>query len=212
MKKIAAFSISLGVAFFIFIAAAVAVLFMSGTGKRIFGTQGNSQPKELETPKNAEPVSLKSARLLLIYEGKEEVYMCVADVCPSKCEVTAEAISLLTPSELYCSLKTQGIYVFTSRVLEEERSGIDNYIKFNSESFGKITDRFDGLVYNNENRQILVTGTQAVEALNGTCFAEFAEQLIEKMLTRDACEEFLYIADATVNDLSYPKFYDFYRQ
>lgn len=229
MKKIAAFSMAFAASFFIFIAVALAVLLLSGALDSVLegilgsdGQDNNDRRTEGTAAEGTPEVSAEAESLLLIFEGDGEVFLSLAELQPA--QKNAEVAELLplakdtenaestASAELYEKLNSEGIFVFFNGVRQSLGKDTQYYIKFNAESFAKIADRTGGLVYNEDGREFLLTGSQAAGMMNGAYFAEACETLLENAMKKDAVQEFIFAANTTVNNLSYPAFYDFYFQ
>lgn len=216
MKKLVNFALSFGIAFFAFIIVAFAVFLFSGSLGSVLdglfpGIRNNRQTK-LEPPQNAQEV-VKNAELLLMLEADERLYLSVAEISFSKDDF-AVAVKRNAEdddcNELYRKLANDGLYVFSDKVKRSIGALSAAFIKFDGESFAKTTDRLNGVVYNEKNKQFLLTGFQAVEAVSAETFPFFCEQLLQKAFEGNTEQEFLFVANRTENSLSYPKFYEFY--
>lgn len=215
MKRLVAFSLSFALSFIAFLIVAFAVLLFSGSFDtlfdNVFGNSGTQKQTQDKAPQSHSPVVTKSAELLLILESDSEDYISIAKLYRSNGEisVSAEPISI-NQSEISLLHKEQGEgFAFIGAVLKSIGKEKIKFIKFSKESFAKITDRLQGVVYNKNNKLVLLTGWQAVKEANDTTFPGFCEQLLRKALSENERQEFLALVNSTVNNLSYPAFYEF---
>lgn len=215
MKKLVNFALSFGIAFFAFIIVAFAVFLFSGSLGSVLdglfpGIRNNRQTK-LEPPQNAQEV-VKNAELLLMLEADQRLYLSVAEISLLKGDfwVVVKRNAEDDCKELYSKLENDGLYAFSDSAKRALAIPHAMFIKFDEESFAKTTDRLNGVVYNKKDKQLLLTGSQAVEVVDNETFHYFCEQLLQKAFEGNAEQEFLFVANRTENSLSYPKFYEFY--
>ena len=167
-------------------------------------SQNSSVAEQTETPREA---------LLCIFEEGDKFYASVLmlDIDSAKCGFKNIDLLEILGNKTYLQIyKTEGLYPFASAVMGKSYGDEPTFVKFNAETFAKTTDRLNGVVYNEKNKQFLLTGFQAVEAVSAETFPFFCEQLLQKAFEGNTEQEFLFVANRTENSLSYPKFYEFY--
>lgn len=202
MKKIYWFALSLGTAFLVFCAAAFLCLFLSTLDDE---EKVNLQNEIVVDEK--EPLSLK---LLIIFTDSEPIPAAKLTVTPKNGTYTAETVSLESVFDRSAAetIDSEGTYPFIGRCLKQAGSGVDGFILLDSRNFIKIADRCDGMVYNDvTGSEVLLTGGQALSLLDSHNFTNFCAQAAEYALNGGMYTLFSYLADNTINNLSYPALY-----
>lgn len=202
MKKFSAFVLSFGLASVCFLLAAAVVV-----GAALLRSELDTENKNAYHPPYSSSQSKgKTAVLLAVFSDGGTVFASKIEASFTDGTVTAEALSL--PDELVETLNTDGVFPFLGQCFAEFFDSRQKYIVFDGKILSKITDIYGGLVYNNGVGEILLTGSQAVKALTKENFSAFCRQLGEKLLQKNATEGFRLLANTTLNNLSYPQFFE----
>lgn len=227
MRKFGLFAMSFAASVFIFAIVCVAVLLLSGAGSDIIdsfkggGSKGGSDaPKllveggggaETETADGVATENGEGLTMLVIYSEpkSDETYF-------SECFVSAKDFVLDSrPLELDSETALE-----VSKLLDDGliNSAVDlvcrtfsvntkNYIKFDGESFRKIADRMNGLVYNENGADVLLTGSQAVSRMDARLLSDACRQFYNAASKKNIMQEIMYIAGKTENNFSFPAIY-----
>lgn len=111
-------------------------------------------------------------------------------------------------------LEKRSIPEFLSACSKTARKSIKKYIKFDYKNFIKTTDRFGGIMYNDNDEKITLSGNQAAEKLFEEGFFENAVQDLIKsfVLGRSGygyMSDFLFLKDNVETNLSYVDYVDY---
>ncbi|MBE6798557.1 MAG: hypothetical protein E7525_02090 [Ruminococcaceae bacterium] len=219
MRKFAIFVLSFSASVVLFAIVAIAVLLLSGAGRDIIGSLGGGNvPNEQSgnklsvEAKGAESVAGDGLSVLIIYSepATDELYL--ADCFISPVDFSFDACPLRPDKDFESSVKlllSEGkLYSAIDSIQTFFGLEFQNFIKFDSESFRKIADRMDGVVYNENNTAVLLTGNQAVKKMDSEFLSFACSQFYDTASRRNILDEILYIADKTENDFSFPAVYD----
>lgn len=198
----------------------IAALLLSGAGRDIIGgINGKDGPNNktgtrlsvdadgADFNQNNDGISL----LAIYFEpSKSELY--IADCTVSTVDFSFAACSLEpdeTSKETIKTLLLNGnIYSAVDSIETVFNKNFKTFILFDSESFRKITDRMNGVVYNEDGVDVLLTGSQAVKRMNSDLLELACCQFYDTASRRNVIKEILYIANNTENNFSYPFLYD----
>lgn len=203
MKKLFWFLISLSAAFVFFCSVAFLCLILPNLSEK-----ENIVP---ETPKKAETTEPTCLQISVIYPKSDRLLMCDLLIIPASSEVTAKSVDLpenlsKNPQSL---LSQEGLYPFIGQCLASDGTLRRKYILIDRKNLVNIADISGGIVYNDKIQgEILLTGSQADDILDNILFQEACRQMAKSAVTGDFEEVFRLLADSTVNNLSYPEFYD----
>ena len=198
MKRFAAFTLS-------FLSA---LLLLSATAYGIFMF---SRPKaeDKKTEEGEEKIVDARIPLIAVYDDGDSVYAALLTLhtATGKCE--SEPIYGVGALTLKEYLDTCGFYPFIGAIREQHGVPDAHFLKFNENSFVKVADRSNNLVYNEKmNETVLLTGEQARALLSDDSFALLCRQIAEKSMSGELLPELLYLSGVVRNDLSYPELYD----
>lgn len=185
-----------------------ALLLLSATA---FGIFKLSRPKAEEKSSAEGENKMPDAEipLIAVYDDGVEVYaaLLTLHVADGKCD--AKPICNIEGEPLREYLENNGFYPFVEAV--KNTSGVPDahFLKFNENSFIKVADRSNNLVYNEgASGERLLTGSQARSMLCDDSFAYLCRQIAEGSMDDALLSELLYFANTVENDLSYPELYD----
>ena len=197
MKKLLMFVLSLGLAVALFLSvAAVSITLSLYSRSDSSEAESTSQITTVDSPENG----LKLYNVAVILKTEEKVY--AADVSFNRNGyVEAKQISV--------SQDVNGL----SEVELLKSANIDKssekYIIFDQKIFSETTDRCGGLVYNEGVKgDVLLTGAQCIERLDEKLFCDFCEQLVKKGFKDNALSMFLFLADNTSHNVTFPEVYE----
>lgn len=204
MKMVLRFALSLGIALAFFCSLAVLILFILNSNKKS------------ETSENASKASVTNGTSR--YVGFTAVLL--SDPI-SACRITLDLDSGLATAEdidLKATLggdsttsSVDGLYPMLGR-LTENAPDFERYIAVGEEIFAKITDRVGGIVYNKNGTDILLTGMQAANLSKNGEFAVLCRSLAEAAMNYGLYDCFKFVANNSVNNLSYPNAYGIFRR
>lgn len=201
MKKPIAFIGAFSLAAIIFSAVILTSVAIKGVNSYL-SMQSNA------TTSDAQSTVLEPASVLCIYSEGEQLFASVVtlDVNNSKCGFKNIELSEIYGNKTFLEIyKSEGLYPFCSAVMGKSATE-PTFVKFNAETFIKTTDRFQKIVYNNEqDGELLLTGVQANEKLSAQNFGFFCSVLGEEMLKRNSASDFLFICNNLENNISLPQ-------
>ena len=197
MKKLLMFVLSLGLAIALFLSvAAVSITLSLHSRSNSSATESTSKINTVDSPENG----LKLFNVAVILKTEEKVYAASVEF-NLKGYTEAKKISIskdaygLSDAEL---MKSANIDIKSQK-----------YIIFDQKIFVETTDRCGGLVYNeSEKGEVLLTGAQCLERLDENSFCDFCEQLIKKVFKNNALSMFLFLADNTNHNITFPEMYE----
>ena len=203
MKKLFCFLISLCAAFVFFCSVAFLCLVLPNLPEK-----ENDASEISPKTETTEPTCLK---ISVIYPKSDRLLMCDLLIIPASNEVKAKSVDL--PENLSKNAKgilsQEGLYPFIGQCLASDGTLRRKYILIDRKNLVKIADISGGIVYNDKIQgEILLTGSQADDILDDSLFQEVCRQMAKSAVTGDFEEVFRLLADSTVNNLSYPEFYD----
>lgn len=197
LKKALHFAASFLAAFLLF-SMLFFVFFEIATYKRLDVTNNEQTKKESEA-KEKEKLSFLS-----IYIDKDKIF--IAEIIIKQSEIRAIPLNVNNKEKIY---KEQGLYPLVTACEKVSSNYSKQFLKINSESFVTITDRIENLVYNDDNgNEVLLTGKQANDILTEQNFADICKKLTESVLKSNTKDKFLFVANESENNLSYPFLYD----
>lgn len=194
-------------AFVIFLLAAAVVVGV--TFLRDGLSDGNAKGHPNAAPGDDTPTKSTDQRadLLVVFKEDDRVLAATLTVWLDSGKVAAETVNLT--DELITTLDAEGIFPFLGRCFAQTDQKRQKYIVFDGENFSKITDIYGGLVYNESGSgEVLLTGGQAVAVMTNESFPTFCKQLTQKLLGKNAVDGFRLVANTTLNNLSYPEFFE----
>ncbi len=198
---------SVGLAFVIFLLAAAMVVGVTFLRDGLSDDNGKGHPNADLSADTPTETADQSADLLVVFKDSDRVLASTLTVWLDRGKVAAEAVNLT--DELIETLDTEGVFPFLGRCFAQTDQKRQKYIVFDGENFSKITDIYGGLVYNESGSgEVLLTGGQAVAVLTDESFPTFCKQLTEKLLGKNAVDGFRLVANTTLNNLSYPEFFE----
>lgn len=195
MRKFAFFALSFGLSFLLFCSAFLAVIVVSGARLIEKDVAYNSVAE-----RSVENTG--STNILLLYcEPKDNrVAAALLEISGSDFSTTARPLTVSKEAENFAY--NDQVNTFAETVSIQNDLKLQSFIKFDSESFAKISDRLNGVVYNNEGIEQLLTGTQAAEIMDSQLLCLAGCQFVETMKKKDILTEFKNIANITENNLS----------
>ena len=196
MKRFAVFAVATAAAFLLFLlAAAVAVgvsLWQKGD------TADEDRPEAADTPS-------QTGALLAVLHENDRTFAALLQLDPDS--GTAKA-SVVTPPE---NGAEHGVYSLLGALKTKIGKKSVKYAVFDGKKFAEIADSCGGLVYNESGTAPrLLTGGQAERLLDPVLFSRFCRYLAEYFLKTDPKTGFSAILNTSVNNLSYPSFYDIF--
>lgn len=232
MKKFALFALSFGASIFMFVIIVVIVLLASKSlgfsDEQSPSTQQDNNRLSVDTvpPTNSLDVlvvfedgfrqnsSVNSSTNLdqtIENNSEERLLFSFCEMDLEDKEVKAEQVILESGLEqqLIKLYKDGAIYSMLDRLSNEKNINFHNFIIFDGESFAKTTDRLNGLVYNVNNEEVLLTGSQAVKQMNGEFLSFACCELFKRALEQDVKTELGYIIEIAKSDISLKKLLPF---
>jgi hypothetical protein len=198
----------------------IAALLLSGAGRDLIGgINGEDGPNNKTGTKlsvDADGVNYNENNagvgLLAIYFEPTKGDLYIADCFVSTVDFSFTAQSL-DPDEasketITALLSNGSFYSAVDSVCTSFDKEFKNFIIFDSESFRKITDRMNGVVYNEDGVDVLLTGSQAVKRMDSCLLQIACRQFYDTASSRNVVKEILYIVNNTENNFSYPFVYD----
>ena len=197
MKKVLIFTLSLGLAVALFLAVAAASITLSLYSRSdSSATESKSQINTVDSPEN----ELVLYSVAVILKTDSGVYAANLLFNPQG-YVESQKIELAQNLPDGSSLE-----LLNSANIDPKTQ---KYMIFDQKIFAETTDRCGGLVYNEEVKgEVLLTGAQTVEKLNENNFTVFCEQLVKKVFKDNALSTFLYLADNTQHNVTFPEVYN----
>ncbi len=196
LKKFAVFAASVGGALVLFLTAAVISVTVSMYSESNHGSTISDTTDSADAVQNGATVNVTA-----VYYNEEKLLAAEVEICLSEGSAKAELVN------------TEAFHKALGQAKLLECANIDpkrqNFVILDEKIFSEIADRYGGLVYNESGvGEVLLTGHQANARLDGVSFSNFCEQIVENACRNDVRYLFSYLADNTVNNLSYPKFYN----
>ncbi len=174
---------------------------------KIYCESGARKPTDV-----AEKVYEKSSIISFtaVLTGDEEILACRVTACTETGTAVAESIDVVEvlQSEPEDFVTENGLYPLLGAVSRQGDGEKGRFVAVKREKFAKIADICQGIVYNKEGHEISLAGIQAAKSVNCDNFAEFCVSLTEAAMDIGVFYVFSFVADNTVNNLSYPAFYD----
>ena len=203
MKKLFCFLISLSASFIFFCSVAFLCLILPNLPEK-----ENNVSEIPQKTQATEPICLQ---LSVIYPKSDRLLMCDLFIIPASNEVKAKSVDL--PENLSKNaqgiLSQEGLYPFIGHCLASSGSLCRKYTLIDRKFLIKIADISGGIVYNDKLQgDILLPGSQTDDILDNSLFLEACRQIAERAVNGDFEEIFRLLAASTVNNLSYPEFYD----
>ena len=225
MRKLGLFAVSFAASVFMFAAVCIAVLLLSGAGSDIVGifkkgsADGSNAPKlsvegggETDTADGILAENGEGLTVLVIYSDSHSAVNCFAECFVSSGDFTLNSRPLELDSQTAHEVSEllNGGLINSAVDLVCKSFGINtkNYIKFDGESFRKIADRMNGLVYNESGVDVLLTGSQAVCRMDARLLSDACCQFYSAASKKNIMQEIMYIAGKTENNLSFPAIYN----
>ncbi len=203
LKRFVYFALSVGSAAVIFLLVAAIVVGVTFLPKESLGND-TKNPSDIGLP--TEDASQNTVLLAVFWDG-DTVLASKLTAYLNNGTVTAETLKI--SPQLTETLETNGVLPFLEECFAEFFEGRQKYIVFDGEIFAKITDIYGGLVYNESGMgDVLLTGGQVTSILTAENFSLACKQLGEKMLTKNRVDGFRLLANSTLNNLSYPDFFE----
>lgn len=202
MKKTVLYTMLVGLAVMLTSATVLSVPIFE-----IYGESGERKPTDV-TEKAYEKSNIISFTAVLT--GNEEILACRVTACTETGTAVAESIDVaeVLQSEPEDYVTANGYYPLLGAVSRQGDGEKGRFIAVKRENFAKIADICQGIVYNKDGQEISLAGIQAAKSVNGDNFAEFCVSLTEAAMDIGVFYVFHFVADNTVNNLSYPAFYD----
>ena len=210
MKKIIWFIISMLISTAILGFTAAVCLYFSGAFGFLTDSEDKNSINQAENIPESRNLASDTSILAIFSEGQRlETCIITVDFAAKKVDVSVPDIDGYNNENSAYVLQNEGLYPFVSRCFAAAGQNVESFLLINSENFVKITDKCRGIVYTcSDIGTVLLTGSQAECLINSENFAYFCSQLTEYALAYNKNELFSYLANNTVNNLSYPKFYD----
>ncbi len=204
MKTVLRFALSLGIALAFFCSLAVLMLFVLSSNKKSEIAENGSKASAAD----GENRRVCFTAVLL----SDPVSACRVTLDLESNHATAEGIDLeKTLGQDSDTVRLEGLYPMLGR-LTENAPDLGRYIAVSEEIFAKITDRVGGIVYNKNGTDILLTGIQAVSLAKNGEFAVLCRSLAEAAVSHGLYDCFKFVSNNSVNNLSYPKAYNFFKR
>lgn len=205
MKKFFWFAISLSSAFIIFCLVAFLCLFLSDFNDHTEATPKNNTSTVKD---NAETVSVA-----VIFHDNEKTLMCDLEITPKLEKIISHSVEIdKNNADLDKNIiLNEGLYLFIGKCLDENTPNTEKYIFTDAKNLREIADISNGIVYNYKSEgEILLTGSQLVERLDGELFESACRQIVFETFSGNLEKIFQFITENTVNNLSYPAVYSAY--
>lgn len=196
MKRFAIFAVATAAAFLLFLLVAAVAVGVSLWQKGDTATENR--------PEAAKPPS-QTVLLLAVLHESDRTFASLLRLDPDSRTVEA---SVVTPPE---NGAEHGIYSLLGRLKAQLGQKTLKYTVFDGKKFAEIADSCGGLVYNESGTAPrLLTGGQAEQLLDPRIFSHFCRGIAEYFLKTNPKKGFSAVLNTSVNNLSYPEFYDIF--
>lgn len=224
MRKFTKFVLTFSASLMLGVAVIIAIILTTGVGRDIVGSIMNSRKTtdnqtgerlsvENEGEAKAENTDVTEGLsvLVIFFEpSTNELYLSDCEVSSVDWQLTAVPLELGEDmSETVKSLLSNGdVFSAVDCIKTHFSKNLQNFIKFDGESFRKIADRMNGVVYNENDYEVLLTGIQVLKRMDSLVLSQSLMQFYDTVSHRNVLNELLYIVNNTENNFSYPMLYD----